>query len=100
MSTRNITLKGMTWDHSRGFTPMAATAQRFHELHPEVEIRWDKRSLQEFADKPIAELAATYDLLVIDHPWAGFASRSGVLLDLNKLLPADFMDDQAANSVG
>lgn len=100
MSTRKITLKGMTWDHSRGFTPMAATAQRFHELHPEVEILWDKRSLQEFADKPIADLAATYDLLVIDHPWAGFASRSGVLMDLNKLLPAEFMADQAANSVG
>ena len=100
MSTGNIILKGMTWDHSRGFTPMAATAQRYHELHPEVEIRWDKRSLQEFADKPIAELATAYDLLVIDHPWAGFAARSGVLLDFNHLLPGEFLADQAAHSVG
>ena len=95
-----LQLTGMTWDHSRGFTPMVATAQRYHELHPDVEIVWHKRSLQEFADKPLAGLASEYDLLVIDHPWAGFASRSGVLLDLNPLFPADFMADQAANSVG
>lgn len=79
---------------------MVATAQRYHELHPEIEITWHKRSLQEFADKPIADLAAEYDLLVIDHPWAGYAARSGVLLDLNSLLPSEFMEDQAANSVG
>lgn len=93
-------LTGMTWDHSRGFTPMVATAQRYHELNPGVEITWHKRSLQEFADKPIAELALQYDLLVIDHPWAGYASRSGVLMDLNALLPQEFLADQAANSVG
>lgn len=90
----------MTWDHSRGFTPMVATAQRFHEIHPDVDIAWAKRSLQEFADKPLAELADRFDLLVIDHPWAGFAARSGILLPLEKFLPADFLADQAANSVG
>jgi len=95
-----ITLKGMTWNHSRGYPPMVATAQRYHELHPDVEIVWDKRSLQEFADKPIADLAEAYDLLVIDHPWAGFAAASGVLLPLEKYLPEEYMADQAANSVG
>jgi multiple sugar transport system substrate-binding protein len=99
MSTQ-IFLNGMTWDHSRGFTPMVATAQRFHELHPGVDISWAKRSLQEFADRPLAELAEKFDFLVIDHPWTGFASRSGILLDLAKRLPAGFLADQAANSVG
>ena len=79
---------------------MVATAQRFHELHPDVEISWEKRSLQAFADKPLAQLAAEYDLLVIDHPWAGFAADSGVLKDLETLLAPEFLDDQAANSVG
>jgi len=46
-------LRGIAWDHTRGFVPMVATAQRFHELHPEIEIRWEKRSLQAFADAPI-----------------------------------------------
>ena len=58
---------------------MVATAQRFHELNPQIEISWTKRSLQEFADQPIAELAERFDLLVMDHPWAGFAAASGVL---------------------
>ena len=90
----------MTWDHSRGYLPMVATAQRFHELHPEVEITWARRSLQAFADKPLDPLAARYDFLVIDHPWAGYAERSGILQPLEELLSRDFLADQAGNSVG
>ena len=93
----------MTWNHSRGYTPMVATAQRFCEMKPTVppiEITWDKRSLQEFADQPIDKLAKEYDLLVIDHPWAGFAAASGVLVALDEHLPAEYLADQARNSVG
>lgn len=79
---------------------MVATSQRFHELHPDMDISWARRSLQEFADKPLAELADQFDLLVIDHPWAGFASRNSILLDLALLLPGRLLADQAANSVG
>ena len=93
-------LKGITWDHMRGFTSVVATAQRLHELHPDVDIHWQKRSLQEFADKPLAQLAAEFDLLVIDHPWAGFAAAQGILANLDELLSPDFMADQAANPVG
>jgi multiple sugar transport system substrate-binding protein len=100
LTNREESLRGITWDHSRGFSPMVATSQRFHELYPDVEVSWTKRSLQGFADKPLSELAEQFDLLVIDHPWAGFAGRSGILLDLTKLLPAEFLADQAANSVG
>lgn len=95
-----IRLKGITWDHSRGFTSVVATAQRFHELHPNVEITWEKRSLQAFADEPIDELAKRYDFLVIDHPWAGFAAQTGVILPLDQLLSKDFLSDQENNSVG
>jgi multiple sugar transport system substrate-binding protein len=42
-----ITPKGIIWDHSRGHTAIIARAQRFHELHPNVEITWEKRSLKE-----------------------------------------------------
>ena len=45
-----VTLRGITWGHSRGFTSVVATAQRFNELNPDVEIVWEKRSLQAFAD--------------------------------------------------
>ena len=93
-------LRGNTWNHSRGFVSVVATAQRFCEMRPEVEIVWEKRSLQEFADAPIQGLAEDYDLLVIDHPWAGYAAYSQVLVPLQEIIPADFMADQAANSVG
>jgi len=95
-----LRLRGMTWNHCRGYTPMVATAQRFLELHPGVEVVWEKRSLQEFAYQPIDQLAERYDLLVIDHPWAGFAAAAGLLLPLDEHLPATFLADQAANSVG
>ncbi len=74
MST--IVLQGITWGHSRGYTPLVAFSQRFSELHPGVEIIWQKRSLQEFADFPIEQLTRQYDLLIIDHPWVGTAAAT------------------------
>jgi len=99
-SSSGIHLRGITWDHTRGLVPMVAAAQRFGELHPGIEVSWEKRSLQEFADQPIDELGRRYDLLVIDHPWAGFAAASGVLAAMDDLLPAAFLAEQATGSVG
>jgi len=98
--SKNIILKGITWNHSRGFLPMVATAQRFAELYPNVQITWEKRSLQAFADYSIQELAERFDLLVIDHPWAGFAAKTKSIIPLDKYLPADYLQDQAQHTVG
>ena len=95
-----IKLTGITWNHTRGFLPLVATAQRFSELHPDVTIEWHKRSLQEFADAPIEQLAERFDLLIIDHPFAGYAATHPTLLALDEQLPPAFLADQAANSVG
>ncbi|MEM8893280.1 MAG: carbohydrate ABC transporter substrate-binding protein [Bacteroidota bacterium] len=100
MQRESIQLKGITWDHSRGFTSAVATGQRYHELNPHVEIVWEKRSLQAFADEPIGELAKRYDLLIIDHPWTGFAARTKVICPLDDYLSKEFLEDQAENSVG
>ena len=99
MSGKTI-LRGITWNHTRGFLPLVATAQRFTELHSGLEIIWEKRSLQEFADAPISGLIEKYDLLVIDHPWAGHGAANHALLPLEKYLPADFLADQKANQAG
>ena len=99
MSGKTI-LGGITWNHTRGFLPLVATAQRFAELNPDVEIIWEKRSLQEFANAPISGLIEKYDLLVIDHPWAGHGAANNALLPLEKYLPVDFLADQKANQVG
>ena len=95
-----LRLKGITWNHTRGFLPKVATAQRFHELNPDVDVQWDKRSLQDFADYSIGALAERYDLLVIDHPSIGEAAEHSLLRPLEELLPASFLADQAAHSVG
>ena len=95
-----IQLRGMTWNHPRGFAPMAATALRFEELHPHIRITWDQRSLKAFEDFPVEQLVEQYDLIVLDHPCVPSVSRLGVVLPLDEHLPAAFLADQAANSAG
>lgn len=95
-----IHLKGIAWNHMRGFTSVVATAQRYEELNPGVRISWEKRSLQAFADAPMEKLAADYDLIVMDHPHTSVAAESGALCSLDEWISAEFLADQAANSVG
>lgn len=95
-----IVINGITWGHSRGITPLLAFSQRFNELHPEVDVVWKKRTLQEFADYPIERLTEHYDLLIIDHPWVGRAAALDCVLPLEEWLPKDYLQDQASNSVG
>ena len=75
----NITLKGMTWDHPRGYEPLAACSALWME-RTGVQITWDRRSLQDFESFPVDELARQYDLIVIDHPHVGQVTREGCLL--------------------
>ena len=95
-----IVLKGITWNHSRGITPLLAASQRFGELHPGVDIQWTKRSLQEFADYPLEKLTDRYDLLIIDHPWVGRAAALEAVLPLDNRLPAAFLQELRQHSVG
>ena len=99
MSSR-IALSGITWRHTRGFLPMVATAQRYTERHPEVDITWRMRSLQAFADQSIEALAQKFDLLVIDHPSIGEAAHQRLFVPLDEHLQAAFLRDQTENSVG
>ena len=55
-----------------------------------LSITWHKRSLQQFADAPLADLAARFDLMVIDHPSIGEAAHHNLLLPLDEHLPAAF----------
>lgn len=94
------TLRGITWNHTRGLLPLVAVSQQFEDLNPGVEITWYKRSLKDFGDFPIERLADAFDLLIIDHPFVGFAAAHDPLLPLENLLPADFLTSQAEASVG
>ncbi|MCT8161730.1 extracellular solute-binding protein [Pseudoruegeria sp. SHC-113] len=74
-------LSGITWDHPRGYDPVVAASEAYAE-QTGVEISWQKRSLQAFADAPIAELAEAHDFIVLDHPHVGQIAETGALLPL------------------
>ena len=95
-----VTLTGITWDHSRALPPLVATAQRYEETHPGVRIRWEKRSLHEFGHMPVDMLAEKFDLIVIDHPWAGFVFSRKLMHDLAPLLDKAVYQELATRSVG
>ncbi len=92
-------LRGITWDHTRGYVPLVATAQRFHERHQDVDVLWDRRSLQGFAHN-IDTLIDHYDLLVIDHPCVGDASSQQWLLPLDQYVAPKYLAELADQSVG
>ena len=93
-------LRGMTWDHSRGFDPMVATSKKYAGMNAGVEIVWEKRPLQAFADRPIQEMAEDYDLMVIDHPHVGEVAVAGLLLALDTLGRDAELDLLKQQSVG
>lgn len=93
-------LKGIAWNHTRGFVSIVACAQRFEELHPDISIIWEKRSLQAFADASMEQLASAYDLIIMDHPHTALAATEGLLLPYEDWIEEGFLADQTANSVG
>jgi multiple sugar transport system substrate-binding protein len=92
-------LKGITWDHPRGYQPLRAAAACWQEQSG-MALQWDVRTLKEFGDLPVEKLVDLYDLIIIDHPYMGEAASKGLLLPLNEYLPAEFLAVQAAQSVG
>jgi multiple sugar transport system substrate-binding protein len=95
-----IRMRGITWNHTRGYAPLAATSQVYADWHPDVEITWERRSLWAFGEQPLDELVKGYDLLVIDHPMIGWAAQTGALVPLDEHLPAPVMERLRAGAVG
>ena len=93
-------LKGITWNHPRGYESLQAVSDAYMQRHKEVEISWDIRSLQAFGDYPVTFLAKTYDLIMLDHPHIGSAVENGILLALDQWIEPDYLRDQQVNSVG
>jgi multiple sugar transport system substrate-binding protein len=93
-------IRGMTWDHVRGISPLTEASKQFKLLHPNVEIIWDTRSLKDFEDYPIDLLASSYDILLIDHPFVGTGVAKQVLLPVDEFVGEEFLRVQEQNSVG
>lgn len=93
-------LKGLTWDHPRGLTPLVGGAPEYQKQRPDVTIHWDKRTLREFGEAPIEQYLDRYDLLIVDHPFVGFAARHDALVNLAPFLTAEEKERFIADSVG
>lgn len=87
-------LRGLTWDHPRGYTVLDALAAE------DGGVRWDRQPLEGFESRPLRTLAGDYDLVVLDHPGLGEAVRDGALRPLDTLLPAAELRACADNSAG
>ncbi len=72
------TLRGLTWDHTRGWAPLAATSQVFRDHRPDVRVDWDRESLWAFGEGGLTHAAQVYDLIIVDHPMVGVMAESGL----------------------
>ena len=98
--SNTIVLKGIAWDHPRGYEPLRATSAAFAKMHPSARIDWDIRSLKEFGDMPIEDLIETYDIITIDHPYMGQAHANNLLVPLEDYISKDVLKKLKSESVG
>jgi multiple sugar transport system substrate-binding protein len=75
-------ITGLTWDHPRGTLPLKAWAKE----DKRISIEWSVQKLEGFESHPIDELAARYDLLVVDNPGIGEAVVKGCIRALEDFL--------------
>src|SRR5262245_41792714 len=94
-----MTLRALGWDHPRCIGPMNACTRAWKSKGG-TDIAWEWRSLTAFGDQPLDEVAAAYDLLVIDHPFCGTAVSTGSLLPLDELVAAEDLATLAADGIG
>ncbi len=90
----------MTWEHARGYGSVVSAAKAYRAIRPEIEVHWEFRSLQAFADFPIDQLVDEYDLLVIDHPHVPLAAEQGLFAPLDGVGHDDELALLATQSVG
>ena len=92
--------RGITWDHPRGRLALERAAAAATDAAGERLIDWDAQPLEGFEASPIEELAARYDVIVLDHPHLGDAIATGALRPLDTLFPAEFLAGVARGAVG
>lgn len=94
-----VAMRAITWDHPRGSAPLVAAAEAWRVSTGAV-VQWELRSLQEFAETPVADLSSRYDLVVLDHPHIGDAVAVGALACLEDLVGEPTVRRFGAESIG
>jgi len=94
-----IKLKGITWDHARGYDPLIASSELYFK-EKGIQVDWQKRSLTNFGDQSLEALSKQFDLIIMDHPHVGVAEASQCLMPLNDLVPANILNELKISSAG
>lgn len=79
-------LRGITWGHRRAIDPLLATLPGFRQQHSSIDVNWSSRSLHGFEFTPVEALARDFDLIILDHPFAGDIVAQGCLRPLDEVL--------------
>lgn len=85
-----MTLRGLTWDHPRGYGPLEAIGG----------ATWHRQPLEDFEARPLRDVAAHYDLVVLDHPGLGDAIADEALRPLDDLFDAAELGTWRMTTVG
>lgn len=94
------TITGVTWDHPRRYRGLETATAAYTRDRPALQVVWAKHSLHHFEAHPISDLAARYDLIVLDHPFMGDAYAQLCLVDLGAHTAALHLDELATDTVG
>jgi multiple sugar transport system substrate-binding protein len=94
-----IKLKGITWDHARGYDPLIAASDLYFK-EKGIQVEWQKRSLTNFGDQSLEELSKQFDLIIMDHPHVGVGEVSQCLLPLNDLIDSSILNALKISSAG
>jgi multiple sugar transport system substrate-binding protein len=93
-------LKGLAWDHRRCWGPLDASIPGYLATHPDLTIRWHRRSLYEFGEGRLEDVVRDYDLVLLDHPFVGDVARDELLVPFDGYLGEAERKAFAAQSVG
>ncbi|UFU02775.1 hypothetical protein LQF12_15010 [Ruania suaedae] len=97
---------GLTWDHPRGRNALEAAAARRSGpgsstgLGGGDTLRWEAQPLEGFESASITDLAARYDVLVLDHPHLGDALAADCLHPIDTLLSTEQVRRLEQGAVG
>jgi multiple sugar transport system substrate-binding protein len=92
-------LRAAGWAHERCMRPMRAAAEQWKHLTG-VEVKWEERSGQSFADDTLDRVTPDFDIISFDHPFVGSVAASGALLPLDELVPSAVLAVLAHDSIG
>ncbi|QDP95962.1 carbohydrate ABC transporter substrate-binding protein [Microlunatus elymi] len=92
--------RGLTWDHPRGRHALERAAAASQGKDGRPLIQWEVQPLEGFESAPIEQLAAQYDVIILDHPHLGDALRHHALRPWDDLVPSSKLDALADDCVG